>query len=98
MIKLKNLLKESHVWERKFGEKLPTLADIQKKYDEKKNLSEKEEYKSILNEKTYTMGDLDLVFQGSSKVQLISRKGRTALTKQDAKIIITAVERHIGGI
>ena len=58
----------------------------------------KEEYKSILAEKTYTMGDLDLVFQGSDKVQLISRKGRTALTKMDAKIIVTAVERHIGGV
>ena len=58
----------------------------------------KEEYKSILTKKTYTMGDLDLVFQGSDKVQLISRKGRTALTKQDAKTIITAVEQHIGGI
>ena len=31
MIKLKNLLKESYAWERKFGEKLPTLADVQKK-------------------------------------------------------------------
>jgi len=58
----------------------------------------KEEYKSILAEKTYTMGDLDLVFQGSDKVQLISRKGRTALTKMDAKIIVNAVKRHIGGI
>ena len=58
----------------------------------------KEEYKSILNEKTYTMGDLDLVFQGSNKVQLISRKGRTALTKMDAKIIISAVRKYIGGI
>ena len=58
----------------------------------------KEEYRSILAEKTYTMGDLDLIFQGSSKVQLISRQGRTALTKMDAKIIVTAVERHIGGI
>ena len=58
----------------------------------------KEEYRSILAEKTYTMGDLDLIFQGSSKVQLISRKGRTALTKMDAKIIVTAVERHIGGV
>ena len=58
----------------------------------------KEEYKSILNEKTYTMGDLDLVFQGSDKVQLISNKGRTGLTKMDAKIIISAVEKYIGGI
>ena len=31
MIKLKDLLKESYVWERKFGEKLPTLADVQRK-------------------------------------------------------------------
>ena len=58
----------------------------------------KEEYKSILAEKTITMGDLDLVFQGSNKVQLISRKGRTALTKMDARIIISAVEKYIGGI
>ena len=36
MIKLKDLLKESYAWERKFGEKLPTLADVQRK----KKLSE----------------------------------------------------------
>jgi len=58
----------------------------------------KEEYKSILAEKTITMGDLDLIFQGSDKVQLVSRKGRTALTKMDAKIIISAVEKFIGGV
>ena len=34
MKKLKDLLKESYVWERKFGEKLPTLASIQKKKNE----------------------------------------------------------------
>ena len=58
----------------------------------------KEEYKSILAEKTITMGNLDLVFQGSDKVQLISNRGRTGLTKMDAKIIVNAVKRHIGGI
>ena len=58
----------------------------------------REEFRSILTEKTYTMGDLDLVFQGSDKVQLISRKGRTALTKMDAKIIVSAVEKYIGGV
>ena len=58
----------------------------------------KEEYKSILAEKTVRMGDLDLVFQGSDKVQLISNRGRTGLTKMDAKIIISAVRKHIGGI
>ena len=31
MKKLKDLLKETYAWERKFGEKLPTLADVQKK-------------------------------------------------------------------
>ena len=31
MKKLKDILKESYVWERKFGEKLPTLTDVQKK-------------------------------------------------------------------
>jgi len=36
MKKLTDLLKESHVWERKFGEKLPTLADVQKKKNEGK--------------------------------------------------------------
>ena len=36
MKKLKDILKESYVWERKFGEKLPTLASIQKKKDNQK--------------------------------------------------------------
>ena len=58
----------------------------------------KEEYKSILTEKTITMGDLDLNFQGSNKVQLISNRGRTGLTKMDAKIIVSAVEKYIGGV
>ena len=45
MIKLKDLLKESYVWERKFGEPLLTLADVQKKKNEAK-----------LNEKTTKRG------------------------------------------
>ena len=35
-MKLKDLIKESYVWERKFGEKLPTLDSIQKKKNEGK--------------------------------------------------------------
>ena len=35
MKKLKELLKETFVWERQFGEKLPTLADVQEKYEKK---------------------------------------------------------------
>ena len=32
-----HLLKESHAWERKFGEKLPTLDSVQKKHQNKVN-------------------------------------------------------------
>ena len=58
----------------------------------------KEEYQSILNERTVRMGDLDLIFQGRDQVQILSRKGRTALSKMDAKMIINAVRKYIGGI
>jgi hypothetical protein len=32
-----HLLNESHAWERKFGEPLPTLASVQKKHENKVN-------------------------------------------------------------
>ena len=38
--KLKDLLKESNVWDRKFGESLPTLADTTKAYAEKNKMNE----------------------------------------------------------
>ncbi len=41
MKKLKDLLKESFVWERKFGESLPTLKQIEEKYREKLNEGKK---------------------------------------------------------
>ena len=46
MKKLKDLLKESKAWERSFGEKLPTLDSVQKKY-EKKLTEEIIEYERI---------------------------------------------------
>ena len=58
----------------------------------------KEEYQSILNERTVRMGGMDLIFQGRDKVQLLGRRGRTALSKRDAKIIINAVRKYIGGV
>ena len=58
----------------------------------------KEEYQSILNERTVRMGGMDLIFQGRDKVQILSRRGRTALSKRDAKMIINAVRKYIGGI
>ena len=50
--KLKDLLKESNVWDRKFGEKLPTLADTTKAYAEKNNIKEastSESYGQMVN-------------------------------------------------
>ena len=38
MIKLKKILKESYVWERKFGESLPTLKDTAARYAAKQNV------------------------------------------------------------
>jgi len=50
-MKLKSLLKESKVWDRKFGEPLPTLEDTRKAY----KLKQEE-----LNEKAVTAGDKDV--------------------------------------
>ena len=50
-MKLKSLLKESKVWDRKFGEPLPTLADTTRAY----KLKQEE-----LNEKAVTAGDKDV--------------------------------------
>jgi hypothetical protein len=58
----------------------------------------KEELQTILNEKTVRFGDMDLIFQGKNKVQLLSNKGRTGLTRMDVKMIISAVKKYIGGI
>ena len=51
-MKLRSLLKESKVWERKFGEPLPTLEDTTKRFKMKQEeLSEK---------KNHTAGDKDV--------------------------------------
>ena len=43
MIKLKKLIKEAYVWERKFGEPLPTLASVQEKKLKEDLVTEKKE-------------------------------------------------------
>ena len=58
----------------------------------------KEELQNILNEKTITMGNLDLIFQSKDKVQLVSNTGRTGLTRMDATQIVNGIKRVIGGI
>ena len=50
-MKLKSLLKESKVWERKFGEPLPTLEDTTKRF----KLKQEEE----LNEQKVTIKDIE---------------------------------------
>ena len=52
-IKMKDLLKESHSWERKFGEKLPSLADVQKKHESKQNLKEYRGYTALEEVETH---------------------------------------------
>jgi len=58
----------------------------------------REELQNILNEKTITMGNLDLIFQSKDKVQLLSNTGRTGLTRMDATQIVNAIKRVIGGV
>jgi len=57
----------------------------------------KEEYQNILNEdKRVRMGDVDIVFDSSDRdrTQILGRKGRMAITRQDAKTIKYAVQKH----
>jgi len=57
----------------------------------------KEEYQSILNEdKRVRLGNVDVVFDPSDKdrTQIIGRKGRLSITRQDAKTIKYAVQKH----
>jgi|TARA_B100000073_G_scaffold324935_1_gene308284 hypothetical protein len=49
-MKLKKLLKESKVWERQFGEKLPTLDDVKSKYENKLSEGPSYEYAKVLKD------------------------------------------------
>ena len=54
----------------------------------------REEYKSILAEKTIRMGDVDIIIQGKDRAQLLSMKGRVAIDRMDAKGIMYAVKKE----
>ena len=69
-MKLKSLLKESKVWERKFGEPLPTLEDTTKAYKIKKE----EEVKEPVKEVSYS-------FSTTDKREQISPMGYNLLRK-----------------
>ena len=56
----------------------------------------KEEYQSILNEsKTVRLGSIDLIFHDMNHAQIIGRKGKIGLNKQDAKAIVYAVQNEL---
>ena len=64
----------------------------------KKRLIEivKEEYQNILNEdKTVRLGDVDIIFDPSDRdrTQILGRKGKLGITRQDAKTIKYAVKK-----
>ena len=75
MKKLKDLIKESYVWERNFGEKLPILADVQKKKNKGK-LNEG-------GEKTYL--SLMKVEKEINKLEKIFKKEQKGMSRDRAK-------------
>ena len=54
----------------------------------------KEEYQSILSEKTVRLSSLDINFQGPDKAQLLSMKGVLPISRQDAKSIMYAIQKE----
>ena len=54
----------------------------------------KEEYKSILNENRVRLGFMDINFQSRDQAQLLGNKGRLAISKMDAKQILTAIKKE----
>ena len=54
----------------------------------------KEEYQSILGEKTVRLDSMDINFQGRDKAQLLGMKGRLAIDRMDAKAIMYAIQKE----
>ena len=54
----------------------------------------KEEYQNILNEKTVRLPSMDINFMGSDKAQFLGNKGRLAISRQDAKAILYAIQKE----
>ena len=54
----------------------------------------KEEYKSILSEKTVRLPSMDINFQGPDKAQFLGMKGKMAISKMDAKGILSAIQKE----
>ena len=56
----------------------------------------KEEYQTILNEKTVRLDSLDIRFQSSDQAQLVGMKGRLPISKMDAKGLLMAIGKEFG--
>ena len=54
----------------------------------------KEEYQSILSEKTVRLPSMDINFNKPDQAQLLGNKGRLAISKIDAKAIIYAIQKE----
>ena len=54
----------------------------------------KEEYQSILSEKTIRLKNMDINFQGGERAQILGMKGRMPISKQDAKAIMYAIAKE----
>ena len=89
MKKLKELLKESYVWERKFGEKLPTLADVQKnKLNEVGASAEFKKYQKRI------MKDLDSLIDSTAEMKiLLKRMGGDKEAKEFGSIMVTGISK-----
>ena len=54
----------------------------------------KEEYQSVLNEKTVRLPNLDINFNRPDQAQLLGNKGRLAISRQDAKANVYAIQKE----
>ena len=85
-MKLKSLLKETKVWERKFGEPLPTLDSVMKKHQgNSEPVNEAKGWKLLNN--------VYLKF-----TQHHARKLELAIRKKDIKLTNSVIDAIIGGL
>jgi len=54
----------------------------------------KEEIKNILNENRIRLRSMDINFNRPDQAQLLGMKGRLAISKQDAKTILYAIQKE----
>ena len=54
----------------------------------------KEEYQNILNENRVRLSSMDINFQSKDQAQLMGNKGVLAISRQDAKGILSAIQNE----